>query len=243
MKHKKLIVFCLLCFVIYLIYSCFHTNKINYLSLGDSLSLGINAYGDVSYGYSDYLALYLDRKQVLGGYSKDFSISGSRISDLQHQLDTNQHITVNDSDLSLKKCLRESDLVTLSIGANDLISAINMSTIDIETLQEEDIIKIIDDLDKNLKQLFKELRKYAKKEIIFIGYYYPYQEPSLMIDRMFSYLNDKLEDSCTKYDITYINTYYGFKNNPSFLPNPTNIHPGPDGYQAIANLIVKKLKL
>ncbi len=54
---------------------------------------------------------------MLGGYFKDFSISGSRISDLQHQLDTNQHITVNDSDLSLKKCLRESDLVTLSIGA------------------------------------------------------------------------------------------------------------------------------
>ncbi len=29
-----------------------------------------------------------------------------------------------------------------------------MSTIDIETLQEEDVIKIIDDLDKNLEQLF-----------------------------------------------------------------------------------------
>ena len=241
MKHKKLIFFVILCFIIYIIYSYFHTDKINYLSLGDSLSLGVNAYGDVNYGYSDYFASYLDRKQVLESYYKDFSTSGYRISDLQYQLDTNEHILVEDKELSLKKCLRESDLITLSIGANDLIADVNLSTVDINTLQDDEVIAMIDEVDADLEEIFKNLRKYAKGTIVFIGYYYPYQEPSLMIERLFSYLNDKFEQTCDKYDIVYINTYYTFKNNPEYLPNPTNIHPGAAGYQAISDLIVKKL--
>ena len=63
MKHKKLIIFCFLLSVIYLIYILFHNDKINYLSIGDSLSLGINSYNEESYGYSDYLANYLKENQ------------------------------------------------------------------------------------------------------------------------------------------------------------------------------------
>ena len=46
MKHKKLIIFCFLLLIIYLFYMTFHNDKINNLAIGDSLSLGVNAYNE-----------------------------------------------------------------------------------------------------------------------------------------------------------------------------------------------------
>ena len=55
MKHKKLIGFILLLLIIYFIYISFHDNKVNYLSIGDSLAVGVNAYNERSYGYKRLL--------------------------------------------------------------------------------------------------------------------------------------------------------------------------------------------
>ena len=104
MKHKKLIIFCFLLLIIYLIYMTFHNDKINYLAIGDSLSLGVNAYNEEGYGYSDYLASYLKENNKLNNYSKDFAFAGFRIADLQHQLDMNQVLTRQNKTLSFKKC-------------------------------------------------------------------------------------------------------------------------------------------
>ena len=64
MKHKKIIVFILLLLIIYFIYITFHDDKINYLSIGDFLSVGVNSYNENSYGYSDYLKDYLSKKSI-----------------------------------------------------------------------------------------------------------------------------------------------------------------------------------
>ena len=81
MKHKKIIVFILLLLIIYFIYITFHDDKINYLSIGDFLSVGVNSYNENSYGYSDYLANYLKEKNLLKNYSKGFANADFRISD------------------------------------------------------------------------------------------------------------------------------------------------------------------
>ena len=59
MKHKKTLALIILSFIVYVIYACFHTNKLNYLALGDSLSVGINSYGEEIYSYS---VTAIDRK-------------------------------------------------------------------------------------------------------------------------------------------------------------------------------------
>ena len=168
MKHKKLIVFILLLLIIYFIYITFHDDKINYLSIGDFLSVGVNSYNENSYGYSDYLANYLKEKNLLKNYSKDFANADFRISDLQHQLDMNQVINKQNKSLSFKKCLREADLVTISIGANDLLTEINMSTSDIEVIEEDKILEIFADKMLDFEKLLKDIRKYNTEEILII---------------------------------------------------------------------------
>ncbi len=242
MKHKKLIFMILLCGIVYAIYALYHDNKINYLAIGDSLSIGINAYGDKNYGYSDYVASYLKEQNKLKSYSNDFAVAGYRISDVQHQLETNQIITIQKKALSFKKCLRDAQLVTLSIGGNDLLSELSLSAVDIDALNEKEVMEAIDHVLLNLDDLLKNVRRYAKRDILLIGYYNPLHSTSLPVNRLFSYLNTKANQICKKYDVTYINTYSIFKKNKEFLPNPTNIHPNVEGYEAIAKAIIKELE-
>ncbi len=49
----------------------------------------------------------------------------------------NQILTRQNKTLSFKKCLREADLVTISIGGNDLLTEINMSTSDISIIDDK----------------------------------------------------------------------------------------------------------
>ena len=56
--------------------------KIYYLSLGDSLALGQNPYGNIGYGFSDYVSDYLREKGILEFYTKKYSVSGYRTTDL-----------------------------------------------------------------------------------------------------------------------------------------------------------------
>ena len=241
MKLKKVIFMIILCIIVYAIYNIYHDNKINYLSIGDSLSAGINAYGDKNYGYSDYIANYLKQNNKLKSYSNDFAVAGYRISDVKHQLETNQIITSKNKSLSFKKCLRDAQLVTISIGGNDLLSELSLSTVDIDILNEKEVMDAIDHMLESLDNLLKELRKYAKRDIFLIGYYNPLHGTTLPVNRLFSYLNNKTGKICQKYDITYIDTYNIIKNNKNYLPNPTNIHPSIEGYEAIAKEIIKKL--
>ena len=77
-------------------------------------------------------------------------------------------------------------------------------------------------------------------KIIFINYYNPYTSSSPSLDRLFSYLNTKTEQLTAKYNIDYVDIYTPFKNNPTYLSNPTNIYPTTTAYSFIANKIIEK---
>ena len=53
---KKILCLIIICLTVYTIYYFNHTDKINYLSIGDSLSVGIDSNGNTNYGFSNYLA-------------------------------------------------------------------------------------------------------------------------------------------------------------------------------------------
>ena len=56
---KKLIVLFSVIFLTFIIYKVNANNLIDYMSIGDSLDLGINSYGNNTYSYHDYLKNYL----------------------------------------------------------------------------------------------------------------------------------------------------------------------------------------
>ena len=56
---KKIIIYGLTFLALFLIYRHFDTKKINYVSIGDGITRGINSYGIESYGYNDFIYDYL----------------------------------------------------------------------------------------------------------------------------------------------------------------------------------------
>ena len=236
---KKILCLLIISLLVYTIYYFNHTDKITYISIGDSLSVGIDSNGNTNYGYSNYLSNYLKDKDLLKSYNNYFSTSGTRIVDLENKLETNWTIKKDGKSLSLKKCLREADLVTLSVGMDDILTNLTLSTVSVENLSNKEITTIVDKTIEELDALFKELRKYAKEDIIFIGYYNPLEEESLTTERLYTYLITKTKALCKTYDIEYLDIYNLFKRNKNYIDNPTNIYPTTEAYQMIATKIIE----
>ena len=236
---KKILCLLIICLLVYTIYYFNHNDKITYVSIGDSLSVGIDSNGNTNYGYSNYLSNYLKDKDLLKSYNNYFSTSGTRINDLKSKLETNWTITKDGKSLSLKKCLREADLVTLSVGMDDILTSLTLSTVSVENLSNKEITAIVDKTIEELDALFKELRKYAKEDIIFIGFYNPLEEETLTTERLYTYLITKTKALCKTYDIEYLDIYNLFKRNKNYIDNPTNIYPTTEAYQMIATKIIE----
>ena len=236
---KKILCLLIICLLVYTIYYFNHTDKITYISIGDSLSVGIDSNGNTNYGYSNYLANYLKDKDLLKSYNNYFSTSGTRIIDLKNKLEKNWTIKKDGKSLSLKKCLREAELVTLSVGMDDILTELTLSTVSVENLSNKEITTIVDKTVNELDSLFKELRKYAKEDIIFIGFYNPLEEETLIAERLYTYLITKTKNLCKTYDIEYLDIYNLFKKNKDYIDNPTNIYPTTETYQMIATKIIE----
>lgn len=234
-KNIKYIVLFLIVITIFGIHYFFKNDKINYIALGDSLAEGMNPYGEVGYSYTDYFADYLKDNSRLSYYTKKYTKSGYTTIDVIKELEINS---------LLKKDLRESDLVTISIGANDFLDSIDTKNLDINNILN--LKNKIESILPTLDNCIKEVRKYAKEDMIIIGYYNPipflFNTSGNDLDTLFAYIDDEYQKIADKYDCTYISLYQLFKNNSSYLPNPADIHPNLEGYKAISEELIKKYK-
>ena len=102
---------------------------------------------------------------------------------------------------------------------DDILTELTLSTVSVENLSNKEITTIVDKTIDELDSLFKELRKYAKKDIIFIGFYNPLEEETLTAERLYTYLITKTKNLCKTYDIEYLDIYNLFKKNKDYIDN------------------------
>lgn len=246
MKYKKYIFLILVIIGIFWIYKLNSNNKIYYISLGDSLAAGQNPYGEIGYGYSDYVNKYLKSQNLVEFYSKDFAKSGDRIIDLINKIEKNEKVELQDKELRIQTAIEKADVITLSIGANDLFehAGLNDMNYNLEKLSEAE--KYLDEISENLDKLIKLIRKYNNNKIILVGYYNPLSPLSSKYTRelepLFMKVNEEYEKVAIKNKCDYIDVYEIFKENPEYLPNPTDIHPSNSGYEVISAQIIDILK-
>ena len=81
-KHLKLLITFLALGLIMTIYVVSADKKITYVALGDSVAYGQDPYGKPGYSYADYLKNYLSKNDLLRAYTKEFTKSGLRTTDL-----------------------------------------------------------------------------------------------------------------------------------------------------------------
>lgn len=242
MKFKKLIALSIIVLIVFLIYIMTIDRKIYYVSLGDSFAIGINPYGKIDYGYSDYIADYLKKSNILEFYTKSFAKNDYRTIDLIHDIEDNKETIVNGKKKTIKNALIKADIVTISIGSNDIFYKMGINDMKYNLEKKEDIYKYIDEVIEDYNKLFSLLRQYCKEDIIIIGLYNPLSRISVIYSRNlepgFVYANDKLKKLSKKYNAYYIDIYQIFKENPNYFPNPNDIHPNIEGYKVIANQII-----
>lgn len=222
--------------------------KVYYLSLGDSLAAGQTPNNTIEESYGDYIAQYLEDKEVLEFYTKKFSKSGYRSIDLLNDLNENKEIKVNGKNITIKNALIKADLVTVSIGANDLFYKLNIGT-EFDMNEFDDIYTYVDEAFVDVDKLLYELRKSCKEQIMVFGFYNPFtnfsSNLSNTIEPVIKYANTKMENLVRKYDMTYVDIHDTFLANDNYLPSFFEIHPTKDGYLAMSkkaiNLIDEKV--
>ena len=225
----KKIIFILFLFVsCYYIYEATYNSKLHYVSLGDGISKGMNSYGMVSYGYSDYIKTHLISKDRLSSYNKSFAKADIRIIDIINMIEDNAVTNTSDGELSINQLLGRADIISLSVGMSELSYKLNINT--------DNIYEYIDNMIGEADILFKYIDKYDSKYVFVIGYYNIYNGK----DDIFDYANIKLKKLCNKYKFSFISV--------SKLPSEyvidrtrNNYYPSTEGYRFIANKITERL--
>ena len=109
---------------------------------------------------------------------------------LINDINYNNDVTYNNKEYKLQNLLVKANLITISIGMNDLIYKNKYSNI---------TYSYADEILKDIEKLLIILRKYNKDKIYFIGYY-NIMDTKDIID----YLNINIEKLCKKNRIMYI---------------------------------------
>lgn len=246
-KYTKLIIFVLALLIVFGIYSIFskEQSKIYYLPLGDSISEGMNPYLGIDYGYPDYVKDYLDKNNRLSFYTKGFTKSGYTTRNVKSDIENNKTIEVDGKNVHLKEALRESDLVTLTIGANNFLGTISLNNIEEKITNIEATKKEADKIGLEIKELLILIKQYAKKQIIVTGYFNPFPrliEYKDVIDELVKYFNNVIEETCEEVGVDYVDIFDVLDGNKEALPNPLNIHPNTYGYELISKEVIKAIK-
>lgn len=245
MKFKKLLFYLCIIISVFVVYKIAFTGQVNYLVLGDYLSEGINPYGEVSFGYSDYLFDYLRDEDKLNDYINGFTSSDYEMSDIANDILVNKSILHDDLNINIRSALRESGLVTVSIGMNDFIKILDINNIETRVnninLLKKEILSLVREYD----ELLSLIKKYAKGNIVVIGLYNPYQyltDYKQDIDYLVKNANSLLSDVCKNHDINFVDLYDIFDGGLEYFPNPNSVYPTTQAHRKIFGKIRSCLK-
>lgn len=231
--HKKIkfITLIILSLSVYFIYNKENDNNRIYIALGDSLSLGENSYGGVNYGYSDYFKDYLEKNNLLQIYNKNYTSKTKTITDLYNDLLLDEVITLDTENYSIRRLLSDADIVSISIGLNDIILESSKEKYITEYKEE----RIIDRITDKYKTLIKEIKKYYKKKIYIIGYY----KNNTRYDNLITRLNTEYKKIAKDNEDIFIDTEF-MSQNEKYFDNPDSYYPNNLAYKEISKKMIKE---
>lgn len=234
-KYQKMLILLLISSSIYFIYLFTNKNNLTYIAIGDSLATGQNSYGGNSYGYTNFVKDYLSQNHNLNLYSDYFSSKNKDISTLYNDILKDENIVIDNNSYNLKRLLQESDIITISIGLNDLIYEYSLKNKENLSAYEEN--RIVDYVYTNYSNLINEIRRYTKRKLYIVGY----PTNNVKYQSLIKKLNKKYKDGCTKDNNIFIDSDR-LLNSSSYFDQDNNLFPNIKGYQLIATSIISDYK-
>ena len=169
----------------------FHTEQenINVLALGDGTSTGMTVYHVEGYDYNEYLTEYLNEQNNLGTYYRYFNEVDETASNLATKI--NNNITSIDKKIKLKQAIKEADIITISLGMDELNNYAKKNT-----LGSTKINGFLNKYEESLNMI----KKVNNKKIYIIGLY----ESNLINTSKIEKINEELKKLAQKYNAIYI---------------------------------------
>lgn len=200
----------------------------DYVALGDSLAAGQNPYGaENGYSYTNSIKNMLAKSGKAGSY-QNFGVSGYTSQDIISQL----------GEPKVAKSLADAEIITLNIGANDLIGLPEVQTYFAARTNENlaaaaaAVATETPNIAPRIITIISAIKAANPNADIYVmGYYNPFPfQPELksIIDG----LNSVIIYATGATGVTYVDTMTSFT--ADYLPNALDIHPTHDGYRAIA---------
>ena len=227
---KKILLTFLIILSVFIIYLTTIDKKVYYLALGDEISLGMTKDGYYKTSYTDYIKQYLEQNKKLEIYVNNYITQGYRITDLINDINNNKETKIKDKTITIKNALIKSDLITISIGTNDIISKID-NVNKLTKIDYNNLYKNIDEILNDLDILLKQIRQYCKEDIILVGIYINTENEKL--EKIIKSANEKFKEKSENYNIKYIDLYNYIKPNGEL-----NKYPSEDEYETLSNTII-----
>ena len=210
-----------------------------YIALGDSLAAGQTPESQIDTGYADLIAQELGRNQPVAAFSKDLAFPGFTTADVLERVKEEE----------TQELLASANIITLSAGANDLLRLVQANPAD-GSLQFQRIQSdfALNKARQNISEILKELDGAAPgADIYVIGYYfaYPHARESQKegIAGQLQILNEILKNEAQKVGAVFVAVDVAFgEDATSKVPNPDDVHPNIEGYQAMANEFLLKYR-
>jgi len=216
----------------------------DYVALGDSIAHGMNEVGVIGLGYTDFVAQTLQEEGFITSYNKGFAMSGYTTKNVLADIQNDVAKTVTGfgyptEQVKLKTSIKEAEIITLTVGANDLLPILKESqTTGVDAVA---IVKATKEAVTNIATILTEIKKLnPQAEIYVMGYYnsFPYYSENLQnqFKILLATMNTTIKTTAEKAGAIFVPTYdVVAKDVPNYLPNPENIHLSEAGYFALAN--------
>ncbi|MFA1740187.1 SGNH/GDSL hydrolase family protein [Lysinibacillus fusiformis] len=208
----------------------------SYVAIGDSLAAGQTPFQQIDAGYSDLIAMRLRAMDQLKFYTKELAFPGFTTANVLERIKTEEAINL----------LANATLVTVSAGANDLLSLVRLNptagTLTFSQLQADYALNMVR---KNMEAILNELGELAPKaQVYVVGYYFAYPAVHLTqkegTNAQLVKLNAILQQQAKLAGAVYVNAYDSFGlNATNYLPNYADVHPNMEGYRQMANAFFK----
>jgi lysophospholipase L1-like esterase len=213
------------------------TKGVHYIALGDSLAVGVTQNNELGKGYGDIASAIFAENGWLGSFTKEFAYPGL----------TSQKVLETLANPKLQEKLQTSNVVTISSGANDLLSNVTMN----ENGPQFDMTKlpsIVSGIETNLGKTIKGIHAINPEiDIYVMGYYFPY--PHLPEEKKASFieltkgLNQVIEGTAAASGASFVPVFDAFGTDAKeLLPNPQNVHPNEEGYKVMAEAFLAALE-
>jgi lysophospholipase L1-like esterase len=210
----------------------------DYVALGDSLAAGRTPFGVDQDGYVDFLASRFEQSQYHVELD-NYGVSGYRTTHIISELFN----PINPKYDSLRESIANAELVTIDIGANDLLA--ELANIRANPVLAPTVLKGIGE---RLFVILSEIDKINPDTKVYVmGYYNPYphlpeEQQAALLPLLDAFNQSILSVASMNGDIFVPTAKVIEKHEKEYLPNPADIHLDVEGYQVVAKEFWKAIQ-